>query len=88
MNTIHKVALLILPQQRIALPEGARILHVNAQNDRPTLWYQCDTAAEIETKTIHLVGTGHAAPETDEARYLGTVLLSPFVWHVFLSLIN
>lgn len=47
----------------------------------PTLWALVDPAAELETRTFRVFGTGHAIP--DQARHVGSYDADPFVWHVF-----
>ncbi|HET8661080.1 MAG TPA: hypothetical protein VFM55_19045 [Micromonosporaceae bacterium] len=69
----------------ITMPKGARILHVEHQDARPsvvTFWAEVDPAAERELRTFVVVGTGHPVP--DGARYVGTDCVLPtLVWHLY-----
>lgn len=72
--------------QSIEMPQGADILSVQAQNDRPTLWAAVNPDAPMESRRFVTAITGALIPDKeDEAIYLGTVQLAEgtFVLHVF-----
>jgi hypothetical protein len=85
MNTIWKYSLKLIPMQTIELPWGAELLSVHDQQDTICLWARVDSDKIKQPVTIEIVGTGHAAPKQNEARYLGSVLQDGgnYVWHVF-----
>lgn len=67
----------------IKMPPGARILSVGAQGEVITLWAEVDPyEGPPILRKFHIRGTGHPVPE-GEVTFIGTVLMSPFVWHVY-----
>lgn len=48
-----------------------------------TIWARVDPSRELEKRTIITVGTGHDCPGADEVLFIDTVVVDPFVWHVF-----
>lgn len=78
--------------QRVKMPAGARLLHVQAQDvggphavPQPMLWAQVDPNAPVVDRLIVVVGTGQAAPDPDpdDAVYVGTAICGQIVLHVF-----
>ncbi len=74
------------------VPVGAEFLSVGAQNAgivpharELQMWARVDPAARRQTLRLRVVGTGHPCEDTDNLPFLGTVIDSPFVWHVFLE---
>lgn len=67
------------------MPLGAKIIHVGQQYDKLVLWAHVDPYAPKERRMFAACYTGGAAPENDDGRFLGTVLLAQgeFVLHVF-----
>lgn len=79
---IHKVSFDQLQDEyTIALPEGAKVVHVGAQEDRITLWYEHNAAPYVPRK-FYIHGTGHHIPD-DGRQHRGTVMMHPFVWHIY-----
>jgi hypothetical protein len=76
-------------QHRIYMPEGAVILSVQVQDDKPCIWALVDPEAALEIKTIELITTGLTIHDADkyleEFKYIGTCQLSTgnFVVHLF-----
>lgn len=73
--------------QEIEVPAGARMLCAREQAEQVCVWFRCDpdpTIAKVK-RTIAIVGTGHPAPEYQDAAYLGTAVLlhGALVLHVF-----
>jgi hypothetical protein len=81
-KTIWKFIVDITRLQTIIMPIGAEILHVDVQHDLICLWAMVDPNAAREPRVIEVVGTGHSMPN-EERKHLGTVLMDPFVWHIF-----
>lgn len=69
-----------------SMPRGAIIRHVDNQDDCITIWAEVDTDAiadpQFETRLFRVFGTGH---DIDDGglNYVGTVMIDPFVWHVY-----
>ena len=82
MITIFKYELKITDEQKIDIPEGAKILSVQMQGDTPCLWAMVNTKNKLESRSIAIIGTGNPCwcPEWD---FVGTIQERVFVWHVF-----
>jgi len=59
MKAIWKFGLDIIDVQTVSMPEGAKILSVQAQNGMPYLWAEVDVEATPKDRTIEIFGTGH-----------------------------
>lgn len=83
---IFKYTLDVADTQQIEMPQGAKILSCQAQNNEPQLWVLVDDSAPIEARTFTMYGTGHPI-ENDPGRYVGTYQLhdGALVFHVFES---
>ena len=66
----------------IAMPTGAKILHVGAQRNWPCIWAMIDPAEPYEIRKFIGVPTGGECPDHG---HVGTVLLheDTFVLHIF-----
>jgi hypothetical protein len=84
MQAVWKETLSLTVSQGIEVPEGAKMLHAGLQGGLVCVWFQCDPEAPKTVRTILMVGTGHKEV-SDNARYLGTVLLhgGSLVLHIF-----
>lgn len=81
MKVIYKYTL-TQEVQDISLPILSKIVHVDSQNENITLWIKQDTEqTSIQRVTFYLVGTGQPVP--DFTHHCGTVLIGPYVWHIF-----
>ncbi len=82
---IFKYPLDVVDKQSVLLPWGAKILCVQAQDNKPMMWAMVDKM-ELRQQTVHvqIVGTGNPVP-VYTLPYLGTFqLVDPrFVGHVF-----
>jgi hypothetical protein len=65
------------------LPRGAEILHVANQNGQIFAWALVDPKQDLLFREIEIVGTGNSLDTHSSRKYIGTVHLDPFVWHVF-----
>lgn len=83
MKTIWKYELQITDVQRVPLPAKAIIQSVAVQRDTICLWATVDTELPVEPRKILLVGTGHDTKHCLGLQFVGTVVMEPFVWHVF-----
>ena len=86
MKTIWKYALKIdTYTTTLQIPAGAELLHVAAQNDVPCLWFLLDPNMPLRDRHFNVCGTGwEKIPEyISKTDYAGTVLIGPYVWHIF-----
>ena len=75
----------------LCLPEGSRLLSVQAQNGKPQIWVMVDSdpgALNSEVHDIRIIGTGADATEVADPaswNFLGTFQLNDgrLVFHVF-----
>jgi hypothetical protein len=88
MRTVWKYDLHVGGDPRIAMPVGARILHVDDQDGDPDtvqLWAEVDTNAVVRHRNLYIVATG--SPVFAGTEYVGSVLTSDedqrLVWHVY-----
>lgn len=82
---IWKYVLEITDRQTLVMPAGAELLSVANQNGRLCLWALADPSKEKVPRCIEIVGTGNPIPTNPEEirKFVGTVIIGPFVWHVF-----
>ena len=80
---IYKYPLIVTDIQIVLLPEGAQILHVDVQNHCLCLWALVDPEAPLYPQTIEVIGTGNTILTIGTIKHIGTVLMAPFVWHIF-----
>jgi hypothetical protein len=79
---IFKYPLEVTYKQTILMPEGAKILSFQAQDNRPCLWAMVDPNAFPRERIFFIYGTGHDVYETN-LTFIGTTQLGMFVWHLF-----
>ena len=84
MQTVHKYPLPTADNTSILLPHGAKILHVDVQNNELCMWALVDPARRLGKRRFRIAGTGHPIEE-EKVRHLGTALLydGQIVLHVF-----
>jgi hypothetical protein len=80
--TIWKFPLEVLDAQQVEMPEGAKILHVGAQDHRMWIWAQVWPGNLLTPRWFRIIGTGHPI-EDGVGDHVGSVVLGSFVWHVF-----
>jgi len=70
--------------QTIHVPYGARPLASQIQRQRIVVWYEGDANEERDQSiVIHAVGTGTDDMPPENARYIDTVQLHGYVWHIY-----
>lgn len=85
---IWKQKLKVTDVQKILVPEGTEILSIAVQNGEICIWEKVPSnffwspEAMFEERLIDIFGTGNPM-EDYEGRFIGTVQLNGFVWHVF-----
>jgi hypothetical protein len=62
------------------LPEGAHVVLVGEQNDRPAIWALVDPSIEPSVK-YRIFATGEPCPPMED--HVGSLISYPCVWHVF-----
>lgn len=83
MKTIHKKVLPLETMQQVWMHPDDHILCAQNQGGQICIWYTTDkvvTAPEIK-RNIYIVGTGGIIPS--DGRYIGTVQLGAYVWHLY-----
>lgn len=86
MKTVWKFPLAVADVQTVQMPANAHILTVQTQSGIPFVWALVNPDMPQETRTIIIVGTGHARDELDElVNYIGTVQMADgaLIFHVF-----
>ena len=92
MKTVWKFPLYLKDRQVIEMPLGARVLHVDVQDQVLCLWAEVTPSTQPHERRIFwIVGTGNEMPG-GLLRHLGSVFMRrpgdlakhrPFVWHVY-----
>lgn len=89
MKTIWKFPFTIQDRQQIEIPVGAVSLAVGLDADgTASLWALVEDQKPKRKATILVFGTGRPIPDQITVKHLGTLLMPPFVWHVFLETEN
>lgn len=92
MDVIYKYPIPLRTSQvihKFDLPQGAKVLHVGAQDPENVLiWVQHKAEhpkheAPREQRTFRVYGTGHLIDPEEVKEYIGSVVVAPFVWHVY-----
>ena len=82
MKRIFKYSLDVVDMQTVVMPEHARILSVANQHGNLCLWAEVDTDNHTEDRVISVYGTGNPLPD-NQGHFVGSVIIDPFVWHVY-----
>ena len=82
---IYKYTLEIPYNHIVEMPQDAQILSVANQDGNLCLWAMGDVDRPSAPRLIETIGTGHPVVQDMgvERRFIGTVLINQFVWHVF-----
>lgn len=86
MITIYKYDLALIKEQGLMLPEGAKILKVDAQRNTPKLWALVDTSKPRKSLFVRIICTGEEIDKLlDGWEYLDTYQLNDggIIHHVF-----
>lgn len=67
------------------MPQGAEILTVQTQYEKPCIWALVDPRAPMKKVTIETYGTGHNVHENGYRKYIGTYQLAAggLIFHCF-----
>ena len=73
------------PRTNVKLPQGARILTTQAQNNVPVLWAEVDPEAPLEDRELLIAATGEDLPADVERTYIGTIQLAQgnLIFHIY-----
>lgn len=82
---VFKYPIRLLDEFTLPLPDGAKVLSVQAQAGAPVLWALVDETAPPKLRSFILRGTGHAIATKAPLAYVGTFQLhgGNFIGHVF-----
>ncbi len=86
MNIIYKYKLKVQGfKQVIELPMGSKILTAQCQDGIICLWVEVDPDRKLVKREFFVRGTGDAIADgiANSLRYINTVQVYPFVWHVY-----
>ena len=83
MKTIYKYPITETDLQGVKMPQYAKIVHVGKDpRGDLCLWAEVDTAYEMETVPIYIIGTGNPMPP-EPVNFIGTVKVDIYMWHVY-----
>ena len=93
MKTIYKYPLELTDRQAVSMPLVSKILSVGNQNGTICVWAEVDSGApHNRVYEFRIVGTGNPIDFSTKPNetswpynFLGTVIMNPFVWHVYWS---
>lgn len=68
---------------RLEMPRGSHTVAVQMQHGMPHLWAIVTEHRREETRWFRWYGTGHEIDHAESPRYVGTVQMDPYVWHLF-----
>jgi hypothetical protein len=84
MKTVFKYDL----DSEIEMPEGAEILSLQCQRDKPCIWALVNPSEKMVKRYFLIQGTGHPVPQDGELlkeKFVGTILVQhgSLVFHVW-----
>lgn len=85
MRAIWKYELEVTDLQEVEMPIDSQVLSVANQDGRLCMWALVPQLESRKEKyCFEIIGTGNPIGQTPlSRRFVGTVLMPPFVWHVF-----
>ena len=85
MATIWKYTFDIADKFYLTVPRDAKFLSVQVQDGKPTMWFMVRDMDERVRIWFRVYGTGNPFSDGIFDKYLGTIQMPPFVWHVFMD---
>jgi hypothetical protein len=84
MKVIYKFKL-ETAYNKLSMPLGSKILSIDLQQNKFTLWALCDPEAVCEDVFITLIPTGKVMEDSffESSEFIGTVFLEHLVFHAF-----
>ncbi len=84
MVKILKYPFDIADEVTLNMPENSRVLSVQLQDNRPTLWAMVSTEMPMENRIFKIYDTGEElANGSTPKKYIGTLQMDGFVKHIF-----
>lgn len=83
MYTIYKYPFEVTDEVILAMPTGAKVLHVDLQGRTPCLWALVDVGRPVIHWVFRIYGTGH--PIDTPGEHIASWQAGAFVWHMFLG---
>lgn len=85
MKKIFKYKLETTDKQTLSIPEGAEILSVQTQEDKPCIWVLVDDGNVKIDRQFYIYGTGHSITSPETKKFIGTyqVCGGMGVFHLF-----
>lgn len=83
MKTIWKYNLDVKDEQVIIVPRCGIPLSVQVQSGILTIWVAINDRIDKVSQLIKICGTGHSLDNMEAYKYVSTVQIDSFVWHVF-----
>ena len=85
MTKVYKFSLEISDEQKVLMPEGAKVLTVQVHLCFFFFWAECNPDEEPVLRTFLICGTGHSIDDDIEKEYIGTIQMceGSIVFHVF-----
>lgn len=80
---IFKYEIPVSSNVEVVMPRGAKVLKVDNQRGQICLWALVNTDQPPEKRYLTVVGTGREIHLLSTLTYIDTVVVEPFVWHVF-----
>lgn len=80
---IWKFPLWLADDQRIEVPDGTIIRSVGSQDGKLFMWCEVTPSNPRSEIRIDVFGTGHTILAGPDREFVGTVLIDPYVWHIF-----
>lgn len=84
MKNVYKYEVPVDDVIVIKMPEGAEILHFEAQYGMPCIWARVDPDAPMEKRCFRFAGTGHPLGD-NVGKHVGSCMMrgGALVWHLF-----
>lgn len=85
MTKVYKFMLEISDEQKVLMPDGAKVLTVQVQKGKPCIWAECNPDNEPVLRTFLIRGTGHPIDDDIKKMCIGTIQMldGSIVYHVF-----
>jgi hypothetical protein len=83
MARVFKYTLKMEQRQTVSMPADSTLLSVQVQRGVVCIWAIVNPDPELDEvpRSFEIVGTGHEVPSP--SKFIGTVQIGEFVWHIF-----
>lgn len=68
----------------IEIPVLSSFRHFGAQDNQLYTWWEVQPTFPLDKKRLYVIGTGQPIP--DDATWLATTQVGPYVWHLYRGL--